>query len=109
MLHVASTSTRTRRRPKRPQYLTDGLFYALRSLPHSVHEREIQMSKMTKGNNKGMNYVKGTWNILVINANLNSFYRGATDLLPGRVTNPLSHRPQAEGGSERQSSERIDQ
>ena len=34
---------------------------------------------------------------------------GATDILPGRVTNPLSHRPQAEGDSERQSSERIDQ
>ena len=27
---------------------------------------------------------------------------GVTDILPGRVTNPLSHRPQAEGGSERQ-------
>ena len=24
---------------------------------------------------------------------------GATDILPGWVTNPLSHRPQAEGGS----------
>ena len=34
---------------------------------------------------------------------------GATDILPGRVTNSLSHRPQAEGGSERQSPEHIDQ
>ena len=33
---------------------------------------------------------------------------GATDILPGRVTNPLSHRPQAEGGSERQRSELTD-
>ena len=33
---------------------------------------------------------------------------GATDILPGWVTNPLSHRPQAEGGSERPSLERTD-
>ena len=33
---------------------------------------------------------------------------GATDILTGWVTNLLSHRPQAEGGSERQSSELTD-
>ena len=33
---------------------------------------------------------------------------GATDILPGWVTNPLSHRPQAEGGSERPSLECAD-
>ena len=39
---------------------------------HSVHEREIQMFKMTKVTTKGMNYVKGTWNILIVNVNLNT-------------------------------------
>ena len=33
---------------------------------------------------------------------------GATDILPGWVTNPLSHRTQTERGSERQSSELTD-
>ena len=33
---------------------------------------------------------------------------GSTDILPGWVTNPLSHRPQAEGGSERPSLECTD-
>ena len=33
---------------------------------------------------------------------------GATDILSGWVTNPLSHRPKAEGDSERQNSELTD-
>ena len=59
MLQVASTSTRTRRRPKQPQYLTEGLFCALRSVTHSVHEREIQMFKMTKVITKERKLCKG--------------------------------------------------
>ena len=48
-------------RPKRPLYLTERLFFALRSvtLSHNVHEREIQMIKMTKGNNNGKDLCKG--------------------------------------------------
>ena len=35
-----------------------------------MREREIQTLKDT-GNNKGKKYVKGTWNIIIVNVNLN--------------------------------------
>ena len=73
-LHLALASNWTRRKPKRPLYLTERLFCALRSvtLSHNVHEREIQMVKMTKVTTMERNYVKGTWNILIVNVNLNT-------------------------------------
>ena len=66
---------RTRRRPEAAPVSDRGVVFcacAVQLYPHSVHEREIQIFKMTKVTTKERNYVKGTWNILIVNVNLNT-------------------------------------
>ena len=75
-LHVALTSASTRRGQKSPPSLTEGLFFVhcAASVQGSSHICMRGKFKCLKGivNNKGKKYVKGTWNIIRVNVNLNT-------------------------------------
>ena len=76
MLHVTLTSTRTRRGHKTPPYLTEGLFFvhcaaSVQSPSHMCMRGKFKCIKDI-GNNKGKKYVRGTWNIIIVNVNLNT-------------------------------------
>ena len=75
-LHVALTSTQTKRRHKKPPYLTEGLFFvhcavSVQGSSHMCMRGKLKCLKDI-GNNKEKKYVKGTWNIVIVNVNLNT-------------------------------------